>query len=415
MACAWVGAALAQNASAPAAAGGVANDWRQEQWIVEDFIGVLGGGPAIGPAIESGGGGVICGDQAGNIYLLAGNSISIVTPAGVVHPLAGSSTGYKDGPAGEALFDHGGVYNVARSLQCDTNGNIYTAENGNQRVRRIFKDQQGKWMVDTVAGGGKRQLKSGESCPPLEANLGGNIAVVAAPDGTLTIGGQWSGLFRVAPDRKSISRLGAWPPGSGGRPCLVMSDGDRLGNAYFIYRTSPGDGVVRVSPDGAAMHIAGLSDKDMNAQRKGVSKPHHIGDGAPLSVYLDTPTSIAVSPDGSCLYSCGGDEYDIRRIPTDLTNTTATLLCNGRWYVMPVHPNRNRGGNELDPSLSGKSGVEGGPLRNLSNCTINGRDYEGNLYGSLYSWVGATLSVKGKGLLRTSIYRLKRVKREAKE
>lgn len=394
----------AVTAAMPAAA---ATDWRQEQWVVEDFTGTIGGGPPVGPAVEAGGIGLACGDKAGNIYLLGGNEISIITPEGVKYRLAGAGRGYRDGPANRALFNQGGSYNVARSIQCDAHGNIYTAENGNHRVRRIFKNADGKWMVDTVAGGGKRKLKPGETAAPLEVDLDGNIAVATAPDGTLTIGSQWLGVFRVGPDRKTIRHLGRWPSG---HPCLVMADGDLKGNSYFIYRgrASITSGVWRVSKEGKIERIAGLPP---SARKKYKHKPHQIGDGPPLSIFIDTPTSIAASPDGSVVYSCGGDEYDIRRIPTDLKTTTATLVKNGRWYIMPVHPNRNRGKPEYNPKLTGKSKVEGGPLSDLMNCGILGRDYEGNLYGYLYSWVGATQWVAGKGQLRTTMYRIRRVKK----
>ncbi|MCX7806826.1 MAG: hypothetical protein N3A38_16815, partial [Planctomycetota bacterium] len=273
-------------------------------------------------------------------------------------------------------------------------GNIYTAENGNVRVRRIFKDKDGRWMVDTVAGGGKRVLKDGESCPPLEVNLGGQIAVAAAPDGTLTIISAHLGVFRMDADRKAIRKLGEWTGG---------------GNAYFIWRIDDG-GIVRVSAEGRIERIAGLSHEEFLKVSRGKGKPYHIGDGPPLTIYIDTPTSLAASPDGSCVYSCGGDEYDIRRIPTDLKTTSATLLCNGRWYVLPVHGNRNRGSVNFTPNLTGKSAAEGGPLCNMSVCHLHGRDYEGNLYGSVYPWVGATLSIEGSGQLRTKIFRLRRAK-----
>ncbi|MBA4388090.1 MAG: hypothetical protein C0404_08925 [Verrucomicrobia bacterium] len=391
----------------PAAAGAaLPSDWREEQWVPEEFLGALGGGPPMGPADQAAGGAIaLCGDKAGNIYLLNGNAIDIVTADGVKHRLAGTGTpGFRDGPANQAQFNQGGDYNVPRSIQCDGQGNIYTAENGNVRVRRIFKDKDGKWMVDTVAGAGKQVLKDGESCPPLEVNLGGMIAVAAAQDGTLTVISSYFGVFRVDADRKAIRKLGAWPG-----HCPQMADCDRNGNAYFIWRVDDG-GVVRVSADGKIDHMAGLTHEEfLKISAKVKSKPYHIGDGPPLTIYIDTPTSLAVSPDGSCVYSCGGDEYDIRRIPTDLKSTTATMLCNGRWYVLPVHGNKNRGSVKFDPNLTGKSLAEGGPLGNLMNCHISGRDYEGNLYGFVYSFVGTTLSVEGKGQLRTYLYRLRRV------
>jgi hypothetical protein len=81
---------------------------------------------------------------------------------------------------------------------------------------------------------------------------------------------------------------------------------------------------------------------------------------------------------------------------------------NGRWYVMPVHPNRNRGEAIFDPTLSGKSRVEGGPLTNLVVSPLVGRDGEGNLFGKMNRWSGRTQDVAGSGMLPTQVFEIRR-------
>jgi hypothetical protein len=176
-------------------------------------------------------------------------------------------------------------------------------------------------------------------------------------------------------------------------------DCDRQGNAYFVARTP--DVVVKVTPGGELTHVAGIV--------AGSPKPHHIGDGPPRKAYFDTPSSGFAAPDGSCVYVCGGDEYDVRRVPTDGKTTTATLLKNGQWYVMPVHPNRNRGRAQFAPGLTGPSAAEGGPLSNLVVSPLVGRDLEGNLYGKIVRWAGRTQDVAGAGPLSTRVFRIRRV------
>lgn len=390
---------------------GAEEGWRGERWTVEDFANVVGGGPSMGPADEAGGScDALCGDAAGNLYLLNGNAVDIVTKDGLRRRLAGTGVpGFRDGPAHKAQFNQGGEYNVARSIQCDAKGNIYLPENGNNVVRRIRKDPGSGWLVETCAGGGKKLLKDGEACAALDVSLGGNIAAAAVADGTLVIGGNWNGIFRVDAEGKTVTKLGGWPASVGGH-CLVMADADGQGNAYFVFRSN--DAVVKVTKDGKIEHLAGLSPDVLAREKKAAHiKPHHIGDGKPRDIYIDTPTSIAASADGRCVYTCGGDEYNIRRIPADPEATTATLVRNGTWYVMPAHPNRNRPRRpcEFDPKLEGKSAIEGGPLSNLENCHICGKDAQGNLYGYLYSWCGETLRVAGRGSLRTKIYRLRKI------
>ncbi|HUT32798.1 MAG TPA: hypothetical protein VNE39_04920 [Planctomycetota bacterium] len=398
--------------AATAAAGD--DGWRRERWTVEPFTAAMGGGPDWGP-VQAVGASLwsMAPDRDGGLYLVVGRDhdgegeqyVDIVTPDGLRTHLAGSGAlGYRDGPAAEAQFRMGvGAYYGYTNIQVDDRRNVFVPDNGNDCVRRIFKDAQGRWTVETYAGGGQRKLGPGETCPPREAAIGGTILVVAAPDGQLTIATTHA-CYQVTADGRSLRCLGPWPasvapPGRAPRLNCCGGDCDRQGNAYFVARTP--DVVVRVTPDGAMSHIAGLVVSGR--------KPHEVGDGPPLAAYFDTPSSGFASPAGACVYACGGDEYDIRRVPTDLKTTTATLLKNGRWYIMPVHPNRNRGPAAFDPALEGKSRAEGGPLSNLVVAPLVGRDAEGNLYGKINDWSGRTQDVAGRGLLGTRVFRLRRL------
>ena len=397
----------------PVAAGrdraSTANDWRNERWVVESFTGALGGGPAWGPVAETGAGGgssALCGDRAGNIYFCHGNRIDIITKDGMRHHLAGNGRkGYRDGPAELAEFRIGvrafyGWYNI----NCDDRGNVYVPDNGNSCVRRVFKDAKGKWMVETYAGGGGKTLSKGQSCSPREAKISGTLIVAAAPNGLLYIATTSRG-YQVTPDGKTLKCLGGWPASTARRkdrpPYLTFRGGgdcDRAGNAYFT-AASP-MAVVKITPEGDITHIAFECGVDIRKR----------GDAPPMLAGFNTSACRgSASPDGSCIYVSGGDEYDIRRVPTDLKTTTATLLMNGRWYVMKVHPNANRGRAVFDASATGKPRTEGGRLHNLAINPILGRDYSGNLYGALAHWVGRTQEVKGKGLLGTRVFRIRKL------
>jgi hypothetical protein len=133
------------------------------------------------------------------------------------------------------------------------------------------------------------------------------------------------------------------------------------------------------------------------------------GDGPPLQAYFNTPTSLAAQPDGSAVYVCGGDEYDIRRIPGNGAGTTSTLMQNGQWYQASVHPNKSRGPTVVKPGVKGKLKPDG-DLTILMVSHLLGRDAQGNLYGSINSWSGMTQHVEGKGLLGTRVFRLLRNK-----
>jgi len=390
-----------------------AGPWVEEQWTVEDFTGALGGGPTVGPARAAAVGfrpERLCADKEGNVFLLDGDAVFIITPDGIKHRLAGRNdvVGYRDGPANRALFNQGPRYNTPRGIGCDDRGGVFVADNGNKAIRRLLK-KDGRWFVDTWAGRGDKTIAPGQSCHPRELALPSH-AIAVARDGTVTIATARE-CYRISPDGQRVVNLGRWPASAAGdRGRLIVMNGecDDAGNAYFVSREPPASVVIRVAAEGRIEHIAGFNRSE---RFPGARKPHHIGDGPPLEAYFDTPTSIAVEPDGSCVYVCGGDEYDIRRVPTDRKSTTATLLQNGRWHVMKVHPNRNRGQPLLDPSLPSVPRTEGGKTANLANCHILGRDRHGNLYGLLYSWVGATQAIAGRGPLTTSVYRLRRLGR----
>lgn len=84
-------------------------------------------------------------DAQGNLYLASTFWIDRVSPAGTVTRYAGNDVkGFADGAAGRSYF------NLPRKLALDRQGNLFVADYGNLRIRRIAPDRS----VKTVAGNG---------------------------------------------------------------------------------------------------------------------------------------------------------------------------------------------------------------------------------------------------------------------
>ena len=83
-------------------------------------------------------------DNAGNVYVgdYGNHRIRKIAPNGDVTTLAGSGPGFADGPGGTALFLS------PRGVAADNDGNVYVADGGNHMIRKIAPNGD----VTTLAG-----------------------------------------------------------------------------------------------------------------------------------------------------------------------------------------------------------------------------------------------------------------------
>ncbi|WP_269241078.1 T9SS type A sorting domain-containing protein [Flavobacterium limnophilum] len=114
--------------------------------VVTTFVGAHLSGYVDGTATEArfynlGG---ICIDSNNNIYVAdsQNHKIRLVTSAGIVSTLAGSTDGYADGTGTSARFSQPGA------ICTDSNGNVYVADTGNNKIRKITS----AGVVTTFAG-----------------------------------------------------------------------------------------------------------------------------------------------------------------------------------------------------------------------------------------------------------------------
>lgn len=119
-------------------------------------------------------------DSAGNIYIVEAQSASVrkVNLQGIIQTVAGQGTAFgfggDGGPATLALL------NDPQGVAVDLAGNIFIADEDNQRIREVTPDG----IIHTIAGTGKSNF-SGDGGPSGNSTLYLPEGIVAAPGGTV--------------------------------------------------------------------------------------------------------------------------------------------------------------------------------------------------------------------------------------
>lgn len=128
-------------------------------------------------------------DASGNLYIAAENGLIYrVEPAtGIITGYAGRGPGYggDGGPASQALFSPSGI-------DFDRDGNLFVADGGNQRIRRI---DASTGIVTTVAGTGERAW-GGDGGPATLALLNAPEDVAVDDAGNLFIADTYNNRIR---------------------------------------------------------------------------------------------------------------------------------------------------------------------------------------------------------------------------
>jgi hypothetical protein len=145
---------------------------------VERFAG--DGGLATAASIDSPNGLAL--DAAGNLYIADSHNErvrEVIVATAIISTVAGTGSGQAFGGDGGAATGAGLA--LPRGLTIDAVGNIYVADSGNHRVRRISAG-----TISTVAGQGTEAF-AGDGAPAVAASLDSPRAVAISPAGLLTL------------------------------------------------------------------------------------------------------------------------------------------------------------------------------------------------------------------------------------
>lgn len=233
-------------------------------------------------------------DPNGNLFVAdtGNNRLRKVTPEGHVTTVAGDgSAGYRDGPVAQAQFN--GPIGVA----VDVRGNLYVADSYNDRIRMITTDGQ----VTTVAGNGTPGYADGDRNT---AMFDTPCGIVTATDGSLIVADTGNDHLRKISPEGIVTTL---PITFSPDEYLSNPIGLALSHDNFLYVTElDRSRILQIAPDGTARAIAANDDIRFN-QATGIT----------LGPRSDRPAELYVADSGN---------YLVRRLDQTVTTTAALLI-----------------------------------------------------------------------------------------
>ncbi len=312
-------------------------------------------------------------DGAGNLFLLDSNNgrVRKISGDGIITTVAGNgSRGFSGdrGPATNAALGGYGVCNTyCGGVAVDGAGNLFIADPGNSRIRKV--DPNG--IITTVAGNGAGGY-SGDGGPATSAALLYPAGVAVDREGNLFI----AEARRV----RKVSASGIITTVAGGGPLAgSAADGGPATNARLsspiavaldaagnLYIADPGANFFTgdAGDDPADHRIRKVSPNGIITTIAGTGTPGSSGEGVPAATAaLNGPTGVAVDAAGNVYVADSAN--NVVRV---LRPTNYSLLIGAVVDAASQHP---------DPVAPGKIvviyGTRLGPSQLIRNQAANGR------------------------------------------
>jgi uncharacterized protein (TIGR03437 family) len=241
-------------------------------------------------------------DSAGNLYIADQNNWSVrrISTSGIITTVAGTGQWGSTGDNGQATkATMAGPQGVA----VDAAGNLYIADTGNQRIRRV--DPGG--VITTIAGTGTAGF-SGDGTAAVGAMFSTPVAVAVDASGTVYVADLDNNRIRRFAVGGSVTTFAGTTTsaGDGGPSTQARLDGawgvavDSAGNLYIADRQN--NRVRKVTPSGTITTAAGTGQTG------------YSGDNGPgASAALSTPNGVAVDSAGNVYIADAGNNR-IRRV-----------------------------------------------------------------------------------------------------
>jgi sugar lactone lactonase YvrE len=297
------------------------------------------GGPATSADIGSPA--AIALDGVGNLYIAdSADHVRKVNTAGIISTVAGNGNQGFSGDGGAATS--ASMINPD-GLAVDGTGNLYIADSGNYRIRKVTP----AGIISTVAGNGKPGF-SGDGGAATSASMNGPAGITVDSTGNLYFTDTRNNRIRKVNSAGIISTVagnGNQGFSGDGGPATSASlnfryqagfygGGIGLDSAGNLYIADDGNNRIRkVDPSGIITTVAGNGTQGLS------------GDGGPAaSASLGGPTGVALDSNGN-LYIADQGNGEVRRVST----SSPGLTSNKGFQIV------DRGGASLTSGGAGNS------------------------------------------------------------